>query len=198
MLKIKFVGTSMKSEDYTYLPLPEKSVAYTIKHWNGKIFLSAIVSLIIGFLLFLYKRYVQNDGIFPFDRRLIIVGCILGFVLLLAHEVLHLLPYPNQSSGIIGIEGGTLFAVCSEPISRNVFLFSAILPSLLLGVLPLFVFCMTPASVVKINTLLWSVGCIGLATSCQDYVVILHTLCHVPSKSRIQLSNGELHYFTKE
>ena len=188
MLKIKFVGTSMKSEDYTYLPLPEKSVAYTIKHWNGKIFLSAIVSLIIGFLLFLYKRYVQNDGIFPFDRRLIIVGCILGFVLLLAHEVLHLLPYPNQSSGIIGIEA----------ISRNVFLFSAILPSLLLGVLPLFVFCMTPASVVKINTLLWSVGCIGLATSCQDYVVILHTLCHVPSKSRIQLSNGELHYFTNE
>lgn len=56
MLKIKFVITSMKSEDYTYLPLPEKSVAYTIKHWNGKIFLSAIVSLIIGFSTFLIQK----------------------------------------------------------------------------------------------------------------------------------------------
>ena len=195
MISIKFLGTSVSSKDCEYFPLPKGSVAFHIKHWERKIFLSSVISFLTSSLFYIYKRYLQNDGIFPFNRYFIIFGCLLGLFLLIVHEVLHLLPYPDQSVGVIGIERPSLFAICSTPISRNTFIFSAVLPSLLLGVYPLVILCLMPVSMGKINTLLWTAGSVGLTTSCQDYVVALYAIFHIPHHAMVQYSRDGLNYF---
>ncbi|WP_374936052.1 metalloprotease family protein [Streptococcus chenjunshii] len=89
----------------------------------------------------------------------------------------------------------SLFAICSRPISRNKFIFSAVLPSLLLGVCPLVILCLMPVSMVKINTLLWTAGSVGLTTFCQDYVVALYAIFHIPHHAMVQSSRDGLNYF---
>lgn len=199
MVKIKFVG-KVSPQKIEYSPLPKETIKFHINHWESKIIFSAILSLIIGILFFLNKRYLQNDGHFPFDRKYIIVGSVLGLLLLILHEVLHMLFYPKNSNGVIGIEGLSFFAISESAISRNRFIISALFPSFLLGILPLIISIFIPINMIKINTLLWSTGVVGLATSCQDYVVALYTILHVPHNTMIQYSASGLNYYenTKE
>lgn len=197
MVKINFVGNSISTKEIKYLPLPKSAKKFNIKYWELKIFLSAVLSLIIGILLFLNKRYLQNGGIFPFNRYYIIVGCFLGVLLLIVHEILHILFYPNGASGIIGLEGVSFFAVSESPISRNKFIISALFPSFLLGIFPLIISMFIPICMVKVNTLLWSIGVVGLTTSCQDFVVALYTILHVPCNTMIQYSVDGLNYYEK-
>lgn len=197
MVKVKFIGNVEPSESFEYAPLPKGAIKFNTEHWERKIFFSGAVSLIISLLILLYKRYFQNNGIFPFDRYYILIGCVIGILLLILHELLHIVVYPSKSKAVIGIEGVSLFAITDSAINSNRFVISARLPSVLLGIIPLVVSIFVPVSMIKINTLLWSIGSVGLITSCQDYIVVLYTLIHVPHNVMIQYSVDGLNYYKK-
>ena len=128
------------------------------------------------------------------NKPFILLGVAIGALLLLLHELLHLIPYPRKSDKIIVIKNLTPCAYYSGAVSKGAFIISSLLP-VLLGVVPLLVFMLIPASNDVINTILWTVGTIGLASPARDYVEALICLLRVPAGCRIMSGNDGFYYY---
>ena len=135
-----------------------------------------------------------NNGEAVLNKPFILLGAVIGALLLLLHEFLHLIPYPENSTKIISIKGGTPSAFCSAAVSKGAFIVSSLLP-VLLGIIPMILFMLLPSTYQVINTLLWTTGTIGLASPANDYADALRCLINVPSKCKIQSGNDGFYYF---
>ena len=82
----------------------------------------------------------------------IFIGGIIGFLLILVHELLHAIAFPKYATVYIGIMPRSLTAVAlsSSPVKRNRFIFLSILP-IILGLIPLVIFCVSSNYLKEIN-----------------------------------------------
>lgn len=148
----------------------------------------------MGYGLLILKQYCLSNGESVLNKPFILLGVIIGALLLLVHELLHLIPYPKKEDKIIVIKNWTPCAYYSGAVSKGAFIISSLLP-VLLGVIPLLVFMLIPASNDVINTILWTVGTIGLASPARDYIEAWICLVSVPAGCSIQSGNGGFYYY---
>ena len=182
----KFIGIIKADYRYEYEPLPDNARLMVDRSKTIAI-IAGFLGITVGYSLLLVKQYVLNNGE-------AVLGAVIGALLLLLHEFLHLIPYPENSTKIISIKGGTPSAFCSAAVSKGAFIVSSLLP-VLLGIIPMILFMLLPSTYQVINTLLWTTGTIGLASPANDYADALRCLINVPSKCKIQSGNGGFYYF---
>ena len=190
----KFIGFVDADYQYEHEPLPDDAKLIKMEGLNTKSFIAGFVGIIIGYGLLILKQYCLNNGESVLNKPFILLGVAIGALLLLLHELLHLLPYPRKSDKIIVIKNLTPCAYYSGAVSKGAFIISSLLP-VLLGVVPLLVFMLIPASNDVINTILWTVGTIGLASPARDYVEALICLLRVPAGCRIKSGNDGFYYY---
>ena len=190
----KFIGFVDADYKYEHEPLPDDAKLIEMEGLNTKSFIAGFVGIIIGYGLLILKQYCLNNGESVLNKPFILLGVAIGALLLLLHELLHLIPYPRKSDKIIVIKNLTPCAYYSGAVSKGAFIISSLLP-VLLGVVPLLVFMLIPASNDVINTILWTVGTIGLASPARDYVEALICLVKVPAGCSIQSGNGGFYYY---
>ena len=189
-----FIGFVDENYKYEYEPLPNDAKRINIKGMALKSCFAGLVGIIIGYVILLLKQYCLSNGESLLNRPFILLGIVIGALLLVVHELLHLIPYPRKSSKIVAIKQWTPCAFCSRAISKGAFILSSLLP-VSLGVIPILLFLLIPASNDVINTVLWTVGVIGLATPARDYVEAWTCLISVPSESRIQSGVDGFYYY---
>ena len=187
----KFIGIIKADYRYEYEPLPDNARLMVDRSKTIAI-IAGFLGITVGYSLLLVKQYVLNNGEAVLNKPFILLGAVIGALLLLLHEFLHLIPYPENSTKIISIKGGTPSAFCSAAVSKGAFIVSSLLP-VLLGIIPMILFM--PSTYQVINTLLWTTGTIGLASPANDYADALRCLINVPSKCKIQSGNGGFYYF---
>ena len=185
----KFIGFVKEDYKYEYEPLPDGA-----KLINKDGVIAGFLGIALGYGTLLLKQFCLNNGESVLNKPFIIIGAIIGALLLLLHEILHLVPYPKNSIKIISIKGGSPSAFCSAPVSKGAFIASSLLP-VMLGIIPLILFMLIPASLKVTNTILWSIGTIGLASPANDYAEVIICMNKVPSKCKIQSGNGGFYYF---
>ena len=190
----KFIGFVDADYKYEHEPLPDDAKLIKMEGLNTKSFIAGFVGIIIGYGLLILKQYCFNNGESVLNKPFILLGVAIGALLLLLHELLHLIPYPRKSDKIIVIKNLTPCAYYSGAVSKGAFIISSLLP-VLLGVVPLLVFMLIPASNDVINTILWTVGTIGLASPARDYVEALICLLRVPAGCRIKSGNDGFYYY---
>ena len=190
----KFIGFVDADYKYEHEPLPDDAKLIKMEGLNTKSFIAGFVGIIIGYGLLILKQYCLNNGESVLNKPFILLGVAIGALLLLLHELLHLIPYPRKSDKIIVIKNLTPCAYYSGAVSKGAFIISSLLP-VLLGVVPLLVFMLIPASNDVINTILWTVGTIGLASPARDYVEALICLLRVPAGCRIKSGNDGFYYY---
>ena len=190
----KFIGFVDADYKYEHEPLPDDAKLIKMEGLNTKSFIAGFVGIIIGYGLLILKQYCLNNGESVLNKPFILLGVAIGALLLLLHELLHLIPYPRKSDKIIVIKNLTPCAYYSGAVSKGAFIISSLLP-VLLGVVPLLVFMLIPASNDVINTILWTVGTIGLASPARDYVEALICLLRVPAGCRIMSGNDGFYYY---
>ena len=183
-------------EKIVYKELPNNSKKFIIKNYNTKFWLTAILFVTLSFLLLNYKRYGENNGEFPLDRAFIIVGIIIGLILILLHEILHLIPYPKNDIKIIVFSFFKVYSFCAAPIEKSKFILSSLLP-MLLGIIPMFVFLVFPVDYGQINAILWGMGSVGLVVCTSDFVEGVSAVFQVPKNNLIQSSSDGFYYFEK-
>ena len=189
----KFIGFVDADYKYEHEPLPDDAKLIKMEGLNTKSFIAGFVGIIIGYGLLILKQYCLNNGESVLNKPFILLGVAIGALLLLLHELLHLIPYPRNSDKIIVIKNLTPCAYYSGAVSKGAFIISSLLP-VLLGVVPLLVFMLIPASNDVINTILWTVGTIGLASPARDYVEALICLLRVPAGCRIMSGKDGFYY----
>ena len=190
----KFIGFVDADYKYEHEPLPDDAKLIKMEGLNTKSFIAGFVGIIIGYGLLILKQYCLNNGESVLNKPFILLGVAIGALLLLLHELLHLIPYPRKSDKIIVIKNLTPCAYYSGAVSKGAFIISSLLP-VLLGVVPLLVFMLIPASNDVINTILWTVGTIGLASPARDYVEALICLLRVPAGCRIMSGKDGFYYY---
>jgi len=118
---------------------------------------------------------------------------ISSIILIVGHEAIHLLGFPDYGLSyktVIGIwpEAGSPYVQYTAPMSRNRFLFVLLLPFLILSVFPILFSC---NHVRIIDQLSWIsvLNCIGAGSDILIFIRIIYT---VPPKSNVIESESSL------
>ena len=154
----------------------------------------AIPVIITCFCLIFIKKNIMND--FPMIRYIIPIGIALGILCCFFHELLHALPQPKGAKVYIGfIPSKFIFYMkCKEPISKGKFILMSLLP-VILGVVPIIVFMISNNQI--LNSIMWTMGVIGLVSPCPDYLNVYCVLKQVPKGAYIQDDESGMCWFEK-
>ena len=153
-----------------------------------------IPSILICFICIFLKTFIAGEKVIHIGY--LFIGVIIGFLLIIVHELLHAIAFPKYAIVYIGIMPKSLTAVAlsSSPVKRNRFIFLSILP-IVLGIIPLFIFCMSSSYLKEINGIMFGMTIMGMTSVYPDIYNIFHVLKTVPRNAVIQNHKNETYYY---
>lgn len=153
-----------------------------------------IPSILICFICVFIKTFNANERVI--DIKYLFIGVIIGFLLIIVHELLHAIAFLKDAIVYIGIIPKSLTAVAlsSSPVKRNRFIFLSILP-IILGIIPLVIFCLNSYYLKEINGIVFGMAIMGMTSVYPDIYNIFHILKTVPKNAVIQNHKNETYYY---
>ena len=198
MPKIHWIGIidEKEIEKYQKGELNSKAVKMkmptTMNEMMTKALPFLIPALIIMFPLMNMKTSINQQNVV--NRLFILIGAIIGFALLLVHEVLHAIVYPKGVNTYVGIAKPITFvALASYPLSKKRFIVMCLLPYML-GIIPLIVFWLSPAYLRELNGVLFGMACMGMASPYPDAYTVYQVIKQVPKNKQVQYYGEDIYY----
>ncbi len=198
MPNIMWQGVIKSEEEFPASEIPQNAVRVEmeedIKRMQMKALPFMIPSVLICLVCMLVKTVIAGERVVHFG--FLFVGVLAGLLLLVVHEVLHAVAYPKDATVYLGImpKSMALVALSPSPVKRNHFLFLSILP-VILGVIPLVLFCISSSSLRELNGLLFGMAVMGMVSVYPDLYNAAHILKKVPSGAMIQNDKNVTYYF---
>lgn len=156
-----------------------------------------IPSIVLCFICMLAKTIIANERVI--NVSFLFIGVVIGFFLIIIHELLHAIAFPKNATVYIGIMPKSLTAVAlsSSPVKRNRFIFLSILP-IILGIIPLVIFCFSSNSLKELNGILFGMAIMGMISVYPDIYNIYNVIKKVPKNATIQNNRNETYYYFNE
>ncbi len=156
----------------------------------------AIPVTVITIILILIKYPIVSDVLILF-KMFNFGGFILGFLMILPHELLHAIIFPKDAEvGLWVVPKGLMaFVHCVEPISKWRFIFLSLLPSIIFGFIPFLVWLFMPYGYSNIHSFLLSFSIVNLLFGVGDYMNVVNTLVQVPEGAMVQLSGFHSYWY---
>ncbi len=198
MPKIIWKGIIKSENDFPVAPIPKNAKKLDCEEDIKKMQIKALPflfpSLVICFLCMFIKTYLASEKVI--NVGFLFLGVFLGFLLIIVHELLHAIAFPKTATVYIGImpKSFTAVALSSSPVKRNRFLFLSLLP-ILLGIIPLVVFCFSSHSLKELNGLMFGMAIMGMASVYPDIYNVFTILKSVPKDAIIQNNRNETYYY---
>lgn len=148
----------------------------------------------IAFLLFCKTRLY---GGVMLTRQNLAIGFLVGFFLFPVHELLHAISFPSNSDVFIFFTMQGLGTSCTTPVTKKRFLVVTLLPSILLGVIPLVLFMLIPSAYERVSAILFAISFLQIGGSYVDIVNVFQLL-QLPSKTMIQISGSKIYWYPAE
>ena len=181
-MKIKWIGK------YDGNNLPTVDVGAGAKELPEVTSKSAII-LIPIVLLFVCCVYIKKTylGGVAFSRVDWMIGLVIALLFFPVHELIHAVSFPAGSEVIMFYTTQGLGTTCTSLMTRNRFIVVNMLPSLILGIVPLIAYMIVPSTVLCVFSL------VHVGTGYVDYLNIVHML-RLPSDSKIQISGAKIYW----
>lgn len=198
MSKIIWKGIIKSENDFPTADIPKNAKKLDSEEDMKKIQIKAlpfmIPSVLICFIGMFTKTFLAGEKVI--NERFIFVGVIIGFLLIIIHELLHAIAFPKNATVFIGImpRSFTAVALSSSPVKRKRFIFLSILP-MILGVIPLVIFCFSNNNLKELNGILFGTSIMGMISVYPDIYNIFNVLKVVPKNATIQNNKNETYYF---
>lgn len=109
------------------------------------------------------------------------------------HELIHAVSFPAGSEVIMFYTTQGLGTTCTSPMTRNRFIVVNMLPSLILGVVPLIAYMIVPRTYAFASAVLCVFSLVHVGTGYVDYLNIVHLL-RLPADSKIQISGAKIYW----
>lgn len=198
MPQIIWKGIIKSEEDFPVAKIPKNAKKLETEDDIKKMQIKALPFMMPSVLLCLIAMFVKT---FTANERVVnlgflFIGVIIGFFLIIVHELLHAVAFPKDATVYIGIMPKSLTAVAlsSSPVKRNRFIFLSILP-IILGLIPLVIFCCNSNALKELNGILFGMSIMGMISVYPDIYNIYHILKVVPKNAMIQNNKNETYYF---
>lgn len=127
------------------------------------------ISIVLLLALIALGRWRSNGAAFS------PTGFILSIVTLLPHEFLHAVCYQEDVYLYTYLSKGMMFVVGQEDMSKARFVFMSMLPNLIFGFIPFFLFLINPAWVV-----LGTMGAFAISFGTGDYLNVFNAITQMP------------------
>lgn len=191
-MKIKWIG-KYNGTNLPIVPVDASSNALPSVTTRHALALIPIL-LLLGFCVYL-KNGIIGERI-VFTKGMLGIGFLIGIILFPVHEMLHAACFPAESDVFLFFTKQGLGTTCTSPISRNRFILINLLPSVVLGLIPLLVYLVIPKGNANAATILFAVAFLQVGGSYADYINVFHLL-RIPSKSIIQISGEKIFWKMK-
>lgn len=198
MPKIIWKGIIKSENDFPTANIPENAKKLDseedIKKMQIKALPFMIPSILICFICMFVKTFIAKEKVI--NVGFLFLGVIIGFLLILVHELLHAIAFPKNATVYIGVmpKSFTAVALSSSPVKRNRFIFLSILP-IILGLIPLIIFCLSSNELKELNGILFGMSIMGMISVYPDIYNVFNILKVVPKNSIIQNNKNETYYF---
>lgn len=188
-MKIKWIGK------YSGSNLPVAKVSPNAKAFPVLSTKSSalIVPIIILFVILVWIKSRILGGIIV-TRMYLSVGIIIGILMFPLHELLHALCFPPNSCVFIFFTNQGLGTTCLSPITRNRFILINLIPSVVLGLIPLVSFMWCPKEYIAANSILFSVSFLHVCGSYVDYINAFRT-AKISRHAMIQISGEQIFWY---
>lgn len=157
-------------------------------------FLLIPILFLLGFCVY-FKNVILGERVI-FSKGTLAIGFMIGIILFPVHEMLHAVCFPPGSEIFLFYTKLGLGTTCTSPVSRNRFIVVNILPSIILGIIPLLMYLIIPKEYASAATILFAVAFLHIGGSYADYINIVHLL-RLPAKSIIQISGEKIYWSRK-
>ena len=149
----------------------------------------------IAVLLFACCVYIKKTylGGVAFSRVDWMIGLVIALLFFPVHELIHAVSFPAGSEVIMFYTTQGLGTTCTSPMTRNRFIVINMLPSLILGVVPLIAYMIVPRTYAFASTVLCVFSLVHVGTGYVDYLNIVHLL-RLPADSKIQISGAKIYW----
>ena len=153
----------------------------------------AIPSVLVLVLSMLAKTFSSDQVIVR--REFLLLGFFAGFLGLILHEFLHAMVYPKEASVCVGWypKAFAAVALASYPMKRDRFVLMSLLP-LVLGVLPILVFWISPAALESWNSFWFGLAIMGLISPYTDCYNVYQVLRQTPKGCYIQFYGDDMYW----
>lgn len=122
----------------------------------------------------------------------IILGFLIGFILLIVHEILYGVVYPPKVNVSIGfIKPISFVALASYPMSKKRFIIMCLLP-FILGIIPMLIFISTDNSI--IGSFSFGMMCTGIISPYPDVYNVFQVVKKVPKGKKVLFYEDTLSY----
>lgn len=197
MSKIIWKGIIKSENDFPASKIPQNAIKIDeedMKKMQIKALPFMVPSIVICFICMFAKTFIANEKVV--NIVFLFLGVVIGFGLMIVHELLHAIAFPKNATVYIGIMPDSLSAVAlsSSPVKRNRFIFLSILP-IILGIIPLVIFCAGNSNLKELNGLMFGMAIMGMVSVYPDIYNIFNILKVVPKNATIQNNKNETYYF---
>ena len=150
-------------------------------------------AFLLAFLLLVPFFLLGRDYFSAKTPLYLFIACMAFWAAMIPHELMHASCFRGDVYLYTWLSRGALFVIGPEDMSRARFVFMSLLPNLVLGVAPFFVFLCLPR--------LYAVGLFGviaLASGFGDYINVFHALTQMPKGARTYLNGFHSYWFMPE
>ena len=201
MPKIKWKGIIWNPSDYQMGFLSKNAKKLNMPQTLNEMMIKALPFvipsiLIIFFAMFLKTKNARQVVVAP---ATVILGVAFSIAALLIHEFLHAIVYPSKATVVIGFVPKQFAAVAlaSYPLKRNRFILMCLLPYLL-GVIPIILFCISPATAIEIYGFLFGLSIMGLTSPYVDSYNVYQVLKQTSKSDSLQFYGDDLYVISGE
>lgn len=120
------------------------------------------------------------------------IGLLCAMVATVPHELLHAICFKDDAGVYLYPKGGALFVLGLEDMSKGRFVFMSLLPNIVFGWVPYFVFLLFPHLV--------GLGVFGMISSAGgfgDYANVFNALTQVPKGATVYMSGAHTFWYPK-
>ena len=187
-MKIKWIGK------YDGNNLPTVDVETGAKELPEVTSKSAIMVIPIA-LLFAGCVYIKKTylGGVAFSKVDWMIGLVIALLFFPVHELIHAASFPSGSKVFMFYTMQGLGTTCVSPMTRNRFIMVNMMPSLILGVVPLIAYMIVPSSYAFASTVLCVFSFVHVGGGYADYLNIVHLL-KLPVDAKIQISGAKIYW----
>lgn len=199
MPEIRWKGVIKSEEDFPAADIPEDAARLEgeedIKRMQIKALPFMIPSVLICFLCMFMKAYTAGEMVI--DVGFLFMGVIVGFLLIIVHELLHAVAFPKEATVYIGImpKSFTAVALSASPVKRDRFVFLSLLP-IILGIIPLIAFCLGGCDQKEWNGAMFGMAVMGMVSVYPDIYNCYRILKAVPKDAVLQNDKNTTYYYT--
>lgn len=154
------------------------------------------VVIFVGIAIFL-KQQLGLLGNMPDVFNL--TGFLLAFLMIIPHEIIHALAFPQEAEVHIwySLKDVMFFVHSTYPLSKKRFIVMALLPSIIFGFIPLFIWIFIPESYGLSNSVI-SFATFSLLLGAGDYLNVFNAARQMPKRAVTQLSGFNSYWYWEE